>query len=103
VNAGPAAATTPASKDIVLRYEDLRRHIIEGFGSQPRLGLVVVVREGLAAWMTVCAPAASAVLPAPEPSAGAAAHRRSDAAHADLVHVLTAMALHRFDRRGGSS
>ena len=101
MNAGPAAAT-PASEEIVVRYEDLRRHIIEAFGSRPRLGLAVVLREGLAAWMTICAPAASAVLPAPDPSDGAA-HRLSDEAHADLVHVLTAMALHRFDRRKGSS
>ena len=96
MTAGPAAATL-ASAEIVVRYEDLRRHIIEGVGSRPRLGLAVVLREGLAAWMTVCAPAASAVLPAPDPSEGAA-HRLSDEAHADLVHVLTAMALHRFDR-----
>ena len=102
MTAGPAAATTPAPEEIALCYEDLRRHIIEGFGSRPRLGLAVVLREGLAAWMTVCAPAASAVLPAPAPSAGAA-HRLSDEAHADLVHVLTAMALHRFDRRKESA
>lgn len=101
MNAGPAAAT-PASEEILIRYEDLRRHIIEGFGSRPRLGLAVVLREGLAAWMTVCAPATSPVLPAPDPSDGAA-HRLSDEAHADLVHVLTAMALHRFDWRKGNS
>jgi hypothetical protein len=97
VNTGPAAFT-PAAEEIVVRYEDLRRHIIEGFGSRPRLGLAVLLRDGLAAWMTVCAPVASAVRPAPDPSDGAA-HRLSDEAHADLVHVLTAMALHRFDGR----
>ena len=101
MTAGPAAAT-PASEEIIVRYEDLRHHIIEGFGSRPRLGLAVVLREGLAAWMTVCAPTASAALPAPDPSDGAA-HRLSDEAHADLVHVLTAMALHRFEGRKGSS
>ena len=101
MNAAPAWPP-PASAELVVRYEDLRRHIIEGVGSRPRLGLAVVLREGLAAWMTVCAPAASPVLPAPDPREGAA-HRLSDEAHADLVHVLTAMALHRFDRRKESS
>ncbi len=101
MNAGPVAAT-PASEELVVRYEDLRHHIIEGFGSRPRLGLAVVLREGLAAWITTCAPAAQSAVPASDPSDGVA-HRLGDEAHADLVHVLTAMALHRFDRRKGNT
>jgi hypothetical protein len=59
----------------------------------------VLVREGLAAWITTCVAAtATAVGPIRDPSGGAAL-RLIDDAHADLVHVLAAMALHRYDRR----
>jgi hypothetical protein len=95
---GPPATPTRVGHELVGRYEDLRRHIIAGGGSRPRLGLTVLLREGLVAWITTCATPAPAMEPYRDPSAGAAL-RLADNGHADLVHVLAAMALHRFDRR----
>lgn len=96
---GPSATMLAlVSAEMVVRYEDLRRHITDGLGSRPRLGLAVLVREGLAAWITTCATTSTSVAPRPDPSEGAVL-RLADDAHADLVHVLAAMALHRLDRR----
>lgn len=99
-----AAAGSPppairVGDELAGRYEDLRRHMLAGGGSRPRLGLTVLLREGLAAWITICATPAPAMAPGRDPSAGAALQLADDG-HADLVHVLAAMALHRFDRRG---
>lgn len=99
MNAGPRAPTSALfSEEAGVRYEDLRRHIIEGFGSRPRLGLAVLVREGLAAWITTCATTSTAVALTPDPSDGAVLRLANDA-HGAVVHVLAAMALHRIDRR----
>jgi len=98
VTAGPDAAV---SAEVAVRYEDLRRHILDGGGSRPRLGLAVLVREGVAAWITTCATVSRAVAPAPDPSDGAVL-RLADGVHGDLVHVLAAMALYRLERRNGS-
>ncbi|MBI3458153.1 MAG: hypothetical protein HY002_20455 [Candidatus Rokubacteria bacterium] len=98
MNAFAGPPPTRVGDELVGRYEDLRRHIIEGVGSRPRLGLTVLLREGLAAWIITCATTATAMAPARDPSDGAAL-RLADDGHADLVHVLAAMVLHRFDRR----
>ena len=99
MNARPCATTSARfSEEAGGRYEDLRRHIIEGFGSRPRLGLAVLVREGLAAWITTWATTSTAVVSTPDPSDGSVLRLANDA-HGDLVHVLATMALHRIDRR----
>ena len=96
MNAGPRATTSAlCSEEAGGRYEDLRRHIIEGFGSRPRLGLAVLVREGLAAWITTWTTTSTG---RDDPSDGAVRRLANDA-HGELVHVLAAMALHRIDRR----
>jgi hypothetical protein len=98
MNAIVGPPPTPVCHELVGRYEDLRRHILEGVGSRPRLGLPVLLREGLAAWITTCATTATA-MPLPRDPSDGAALRLADDGHAALVHVLAALALHRFDRK----
>lgn len=99
MTAGGGTATLDlVSEDTVARYEELRRLTAEGAGSRPRLGLAILVREGLAAWIATCATPRVSLGPSPDPRDGTA-RRLADDAHAEVVHVLAAMALHRYDRR----
>jgi len=73
----------------VARYEELRRHAVERQILAGRLGLAVLLRQGLAAWVEqwskVPAPAPSAERSRPSPL--------PDDTSADVINVLTAMAL----------
>ena len=52
MNAGAAAVPPQGAADaLVARYEDLRRWIVDGAGGGSRWGLVLLRREGLAAWI----------------------------------------------------
>jgi len=77
---------TPAH---VTRYEELRRHAVERQILAGRLGLAVLLRQGLAAWVEqwskVPAPAPSAERSRPSPL--------PDDSSADVINVLAAMAL----------
>lgn len=45
------------------RYEDLRRHVLDGHAANGRWGLALFIRQGLVAWMQAwpgCSPAGSA-------------------------------------------
>lgn len=87
---------TPASghsnPDHTTRYEALRAHVVERYAATSRDGLVVVVRQGVAAWMQ-----AWSRLPAPPPRPTQAERQRSsplpDDASAEVVRILAAMAL----------
>ena len=72
-------------------YEELRHHMLAGSPGGAHFGLVVLLREGVAAWIerrTTCRrPAApSGTQPAPGPLL-------SDELHAEIVHVLAEIAL----------
>ncbi len=73
-------------------YEALRGLVIAGAVSG-RLGLVVVRREGLAAWMTRRSPEADPVTAVPSAPDGAGIPRVSDDVHLGLIRVLASMAL----------
>lgn len=73
-------------------YEALRGLVIAGAVSG-RLGLVVLRREGLVAWMTRRSPDADPVTAVPSAPDGAGVPRVSDDVHAGLVRVLASMAL----------
>jgi len=97
VSAGAAAIPPQGAADaLVARYEDLRRWIVDGAGGGSRWGLVLLRREGLAAWITTwaAAPGAAVVDPRPE-----GARRLPDAYHADVVRVLAGMTLRQLNRR----
>jgi hypothetical protein len=63
----PEGLAPPVVADLVARYEALRHGIVDGAGWPGGLGLAVLRREGLAAWI-----AAWAMVPAPAPAAAPA-------------------------------
>jgi len=84
---GPAS--TP---DHAERYEALRAHVVERRATASREGLVVLLRQGVAAWME-----AWSRLPAPPAPAVQTERQRPlplpDEASAEVVRVLAAMTL----------
>ena len=73
----------------VARYEELRRHTVERQILAGRLGLAILLRQGLATWIEqwskVPAPAPSTERSRPSPL--------PDSSSTDLINVLAAMAL----------
>ena len=89
MSTGAAAVPPPGAADaLVARYEDLRRWIVDGAGGGSRWGLVLLRREGLAAWIATWAAASGAAVVDPRPEV---ARRLPDAHHADVVRVLASM------------
>jgi hypothetical protein len=43
-----------AHQDLAIRYEQLRRHALMGSSSSTSEGLVLLLRQGLAAWIRAC-------------------------------------------------
>ena len=89
----PAEGSRPtAAPALVVHYETLRSEVLAQGSYGSRLGLALVLREGVAAWL-----AAWATCPAPVAARAAcrrAQHERVPTAlYADVVHVLTSMAL----------
>jgi hypothetical protein len=73
------------------RYEELRRHAVERRILAGRLGLAVLLQQGLAAWVEEWTK-----MPGPTPAPSAERSRPSplpDDSSADVIHVLAAMAL----------
>ena len=72
-------------------YEELRSHMLAGSPGGSHFGMVVLLREGIAAWIerrSTCrgVAAQSATHSAPRPVL-------SDELHAEIVHVLADIAL----------
>ena len=74
-------------------HEDLRRHVLTGSAVGGAGGLVLLLRDGLAAWMARGAVGRAPVEPAVDPERSGAAPRVSDAMDAAVVRVLVSMAL----------
>lgn len=77
----------------VAAYEQLRQRVLAGNVLGNRIGLIMLLREGLAAWISRCA-----TLPAPfEPllprESRAAALNLPDPIHSSIVRVLVGMVL----------
>lgn len=74
------------------RYEALRAHAVERYTPTSRDGLVVLLRQGVAAWME-----AWSRLPAPPPRPARDERQRpsplSDDASAEVICILAAMTL----------
>jgi hypothetical protein len=75
----------------VAAYEQLRSHRLAGSPGGPHFGLVVLVREGIVAWIE--RRAACPGLAAPSATRTASGPLRSDQLHAEMVHVLADIAL----------
>lgn len=87
-----AAASGGPDKSAAL-YEELRDRVLGGAASGGQVGLAVLLREGMTAWL-----ARADRVPAPPPSsvrqpAAATGSRTIDEPHASIVRVLASMAL----------
>jgi len=91
VTAAPVAATGPDRFRVT--YEELRGRVLAGAPCGGACGLVLRLREGLAAWMAGGSAGSAPVAPAVEPHRRAAAPLVSDEIHAAVVRVLASMAL----------
>ena len=87
------STAAPAGRDtVVTAYEELRRRVLAGGPFGGHVGLVLLLREGLAAWMARGAAGATPV-EAGGPERRAAAPIVSDEIHAAVVRVLASVAL----------
>ena len=87
-------ATTPMGTDpSVAAYENLRRHVLAGTAFTHHFGLVLLLREGLVAWMSRCATSADPPEPAVDAQPPAAAPDVFGEIHASVVQVLVSMVL----------
>ena len=91
MTAAPAAATGPDRFRVV--YEELPGRVLAGAPFGGAFGLVLLLREGLAAWMAGGAAGSVPVAPTVDPDRRAAAPLVSDEIHAAVVRVLASMAL----------
>ena len=88
------AHAAPTGRDVFgATYEELRRCVLTGAAFGGPVGLVVLLREGLAAWMACGSAGAAPVERTRDPDRRAAAPLVSDELHAAVVRVLASMAL----------
>jgi hypothetical protein len=91
VTASPAA---PNGRDLFgAAYEELRRRVLAGATFGGHFGLVLLLREGLAAWVARGSADSAPVEPAAETDRRVAAPIVGDEIHAAVVRVLASMAL----------
>jgi hypothetical protein len=89
-----AHAAAPGCDVFGATYEDLRRRVLTGAAVGGASGLILCLREGLAAWMTRGVMGAAPVAPVGQPERWAAP-RVANEIHAAVVRVLASMALDR--------
>ena len=75
----------------ISRYEELRRHVMEQQSQVGRLGLAILLRQGLAAWVDQWSRMPTPT-PAPSPEMSWPPILPDDTS-ANVINVLTAMAL----------
>ena len=91
-----AGATAVGDEDAsVARYEELRHGVLTGAPGGRHVGVIVLVREGLAAWLAQGSARAATVGPAAVPLGlgRPAALQVLSEVHASVVRVLANMAL----------
>ena len=86
------SATTSSDGDsVATTYEQLRGHMLEGATTGGRFALVILMREGVAAWIAHAATTPVVITHAKDPVA--ATPIVSDDIHADMICVLANMAM----------
>ena len=85
--------TTTERDAAVAAYEALRGHVLAGPAAGNAVGLVLLLREGVVAWVARGRARVASAEPAAEPARRIAAPVVSDELHAGLVRVLASMAL----------
>jgi hypothetical protein len=92
----PTPTAVCADDELVARYEELRRHVLDRSSETYRgPGLALLTQRGMKAWMDV----SSNCLTTPSPTILRASNREDVLAsnqRGDIVLVLAAMALHRY-------
>ena len=95
-------ATSPSAAEAMNlrhRYEELRGQVLEGAPSGCRMGLALMLREGMAGWIEGWAAAEAPETVSRRPGSASPASPLPDG-RGEVVHVLAAMALGAV-RRGG--
>jgi len=88
---GPA--TVEVGHDLaVAGYEDLRHHVVAGAVTGGHVGLILILREGIAGWLARRPSCVAASWPRTPPDRHGA-RVVGDAIQTDLVRVLASMAL----------
>jgi len=91
-----ASHAAPTGRDpFGAAYEELRRRVLASVPFGGHGGLVLLLREGIAAWMARGAACVAPLEPALDPDRRGAAPIVSDEIHAAVVRVLASMALGR--------
>lgn len=89
-----AGHAAPTGRDAFgATYEALRRGVLAGVPVGGQVGLVLLLREGIAAWMARGAAGFASVAPAANRDRRATGPLVSDEVHAAVVRVLASMAL----------
>jgi len=95
-------ATSPSAAEAMNlrhRYEELRGQVLEGAPSGCRMGLALMLREGMAGWIEGWAAAEAPETVSCCPGSASPTSPQQDG-RAEIVHVLAAMALGSVRRRG---
>ena len=88
-----AEPTVGAGDPSQVAYEELRGFAVAGSAGGGRLGLVVLLREGLAAWVARRSMCTDAVAIAAPPPRRIVVPLVGDEVHSGVVRVLTSMVL----------
>ncbi|MBI2323173.1 MAG: hypothetical protein HYU88_14030 [Chloroflexi bacterium] len=86
----PVSAPVRQGDDPVTAYEALRSHVLASSAGGGQPGLIVLLRQGMAAWLTRRQVSAR---PAPAAEGDAARPLAADEIHAALVRLLAGIAL----------
>ncbi len=98
--ASPGAATLREDHSTVAAYEQLRTQVLEGAPFGGHFGLIVLLREGVAAWIARRSVCSTPTQPATGSHHGWVTPRLDDADQASIVRVLASMAMQTERRRG---
>jgi len=83
------SAVLPSGSDLsVAAYENLRRHVLAGTAFGSAFGLVHLLREGLAAWVSRSATSCAALEPVADRAPRPATPNVSDGIRAGIVQIL---------------
>ena len=85
INTNPLAASAQAA---AAAYEELRSYVLAGSSRGGHFGLVLLLREGVAAWIDRCAACFAPAASSAAPKRATPAHLVSQEFHAGIVSVL---------------
>jgi hypothetical protein len=90
INPNPPASGADGA---IAAYEELRSHMLAGSPSGGHFGLVLLLREGIAAWIERCAACWALAAKSATPDRTVPRPLLSEQLHGDMVRVLASIAL----------